>query len=467
TRGLAYNSPGKTDFLFFIYTIYNVTASNPAVYTAAQGVKRPDMLPVLEQYGARFQSLNENQFGAGTIPDNGYNLQDLFVAFGADMDVTFENSGNNYDGVNVPFAMGYTYEAGFTAPPSWEFGDPTIYKPPFFNGAGFVGVKYLKSPIDPITNQEVGLTLFGATTNGGQFSDPGDSKALFRYLTGTLDTGLGDDSCNVGNVQITHICYINQGTPQDMRFFQSSGPLTLAPGESQTIAVAYILAAPVKSGACTGPDVCAEVRPQQPTGDLTRMTNPAVLGAGANTVDTITGFNGWSDQTFMRKGVTINPNGVVDQEEIGTIPGSLLGKAKTAQGVFDAHFVQPGPPGAPPFYLIPGDNSVTIVWQPSETDAATVGSIGDPYYKSAKTPALYDPNYRQFDVEGYRIYRGRSGSAGNLQLLAQFDYANTTFLDSLGNVNQILSTGLTDCAPQLATPVEISCTIVGNQGGFN
>jgi hypothetical protein len=377
------------------------------------------MVPALQQYGARFQSLNENQFGAGVIPDNGYNLQDLFVAFGADMDVTFENSGNNYDGVNVPFSMGYTYEAGFTAPPSWSF-DPLIYKPPFFAGSGFVGVKYLKSPDDPAhPGFQVGLTLFGATTNGGQFSDPGDSKALFRYLTGTLDPALGDDQCNVGNVAVTHICYINQGTPQDMRFFQASGPLTLAPGESQTIAVAYILAAPVASGACTGPDVCAEVRPQLPTGDLTRMTNPAVLPSGANTVDTITGFAGWKDTTFQRGNLTVGPNGIVDQEEIKTIPGSLLGKAATAQGVFDAHFVQPSPPSAPPFFLIPGDNQVTVVWQPSPSDGASPGSIGDPYYQSAKSsPALYDPNYRQFDVEGYRVYRGRAGDAGSLVLLA-------------------------------------------------
>ena len=39
---------------------------------------------------------------------------------------------------------------------------------------------------------------------------------------------------------------------------------------------------------------------------------------------------------------------------------------------------------------------------------------GDPYYVVASDPGspvepnvLYDPNYRNFDVEGYRIYRGR------------------------------------------------------------
>ena len=37
----------------------------------------------------------------------------------------------------------------------------------------------------------------------------------------------------------------------------------------------------------------------------------------------------------------------------------------------------------------------------------------------------YDPSYRQFDVEGYRVYRGRTDSPNTLQLLAQFDKAGT------------------------------------------
>ncbi len=35
TRGLAYTTPGKNDMLFFIYTFYNVSASDPAVYNNA------------------------------------------------------------------------------------------------------------------------------------------------------------------------------------------------------------------------------------------------------------------------------------------------------------------------------------------------------------------------------------------------------------------------------------------------
>ncbi len=70
---------------------------------------------------------------------------------------------------------------------------------------------------------EVGLTLFGATTNGGQFSDPRDTKALYRYLSGTNSAATGDDECNVGDVKVTKICFVNQGSSADMRFFQASG----------------------------------------------------------------------------------------------------------------------------------------------------------------------------------------------------------------------------------------------------
>jgi len=450
TRGLAYNTPGKNDFLFFIYTFYNITSGNAADYAGAPARIRDTLISV----GARFQQL---QAAKGDIlPAGGYTLQDMFLAFAADMDVAPVGSNvDNYAGVNVPFALGYTYHHSFTAPSSWTF-DPTIYRSPFFKGSGFIGVKYLKSP--EVGGSEVGLTLFGATTNGGEFSDPPNTAALYRYLTGNLDPTEGDDFCNVGDVTVTRICYINQGAADDMRFFQASGPLTLAPGESSSIAVAYIFAPPVASGACTGPDVCVQLAPQFPTGSLTRLTDPAILPLGANTVDTISGFNGWRDTIFTRKGQTVFANGIVDQEEFRVIPGSLLGKSLTAQAVFDAKFVQPAPPKAPQFFLIPGDNQVTVVWQPSSTE-----SEGDPYASAAQQAANFDPNYRAQDVAGYRVYRGIRGAESSLQLLAQFDVAGDSIVDYTGQMNTTDAQGFTDCAPELG--VFISCTSAGTVNG--
>ncbi|HEX7918020.1 MAG TPA: hypothetical protein VF454_01400, partial [Gemmatimonadales bacterium] len=76
----------------------------------------------------------------------------------------------------------------------------------------------------------------------------------------------------------------------------------------------------------------------------------------------------------------------------------------------------------------------------------------------------YDPNYRQLDVEGYRIYRGRIADPAALALVAQFDYATTTMHDFLGAVDP-----RPNCAPELGKyttvqgcPVDFSTPTPGN-----
>ena len=163
-RGMGWNFPaGNEDILYFIYTFYNVTSKDPAAYAAV----RPGMREILAEAGTRFQTINEARFGI-SIPDGGYTINNLFAAFGADMDVA--EAGANFSSVNVPFSLGYVYEHTFSPAAGWTF-DPSIFSPPFFSGSGFVGVKYLKSPVDPVTNQEVGLTLFSNTINDGAFDD--------------------------------------------------------------------------------------------------------------------------------------------------------------------------------------------------------------------------------------------------------------------------------------------------------
>ncbi len=208
---------------------------------------------------------------------------------------------------------------------------------------------------------------------------------------------------------------------------------------SASIVVAYIFAAPVAVGACTGPGTC-----DLPPGDPTLLSDAAGLAStGANPVDSVTGFNGFED---------VNGDGEVQQDEVQTVTGSLLNKALVAQSVFDAKFLTPFAPDAPGFFLIPGDNSVTVIWQPTASE-----TTGDPYFTVANVPTvipegstdpvpntLYDPNYRQFDVEGYRVYRGRVDSPNSLRLIAQFDYAGTVFTDFTSQVNPTAG-----CAPEI------------------
>jgi hypothetical protein len=447
TRGLAFNTPtGNEDILYFLYTFYNITSANRADYEAAH-IRAP-MVDILVELGKKFQALNSAKFGV-SLPQGGYTIKDMFVTFAADMDVGDANL--DFSSVNIPFSLGYMYQHNFAQPSGWTF-DPTIFGDPFIPAVGFVGVKYLRSPVDPVTNEQVGLTLFSNTSRETAFQDPNDVFQLYRYATGNIDPGLGDDSCNVGDPKVTHICFINgfkgSGAPADMRFFQSSGPLTLPPGGSGTVVTGYVFAAPVKTGTCPAPSACAggTVTPDDPT----RLLTPAGLAGGANVIDSLGGYAGFKGD--------LNANGKVDQSEINVVPQSLLGKALIAQTVFDNLFLQPAPPDAPPFYLVPGDNQVTVLWQASASEQS-----GDPYFQAASGSTLYDPNYREFDVEGYRVYRGRTDSPNNLTLLAQFDYPNTTFTDNTGQVNTVQPDRTSQCAPDVG--VFISCVSAGVVNG--
>jgi hypothetical protein len=439
-RGMGWNFPsGNQDILYFLYTFYNVTARTASVYTAA-GV-RAGMAEILARQGAEFQDKNEAAFGID-IPDGGYDIENLFAAFSADMDVA--EAGSNFSSVNVPFALGYVYHHSFEPASGWTF-DPSIFSPPFFPGSGFIGVKYLKSPV--VAGAEVGLTLFSNTINGGAFDDAQNTTQLFRYISNNINPAAGDAPCNTGNPQVTKICFVNNTAPDDMRFFQSSGPLTLGPGQFGTIAVAYIFAAPRIAGACVGPGTC-DLTP----GDPRLLSSPATAD-NVNAVDSVSGFTGYTTDA--------DGNGKADQGEfVAPTPGSLLGKALVAQSVFDNGFLLPFAPESPDFFLIPGNNQVTVLWRPSPTE-----TTGDPFFVVAHAPTrtdpitalvgpnpLYDPNYRQLDVEGYRVYRGRVDSPNELTLVAQFDYQGTFISDFQGQVNPVPG-----CAPELH--IDTACAI--------
>ncbi len=82
---------------------------------------------------------------------------------------------------------------------------------------------------------------------------------------------------------------------------------------------------------------------------------------------------------------------------------------------------------------MPGDNQVAIFWRPSGSE-----TTGDVFFEAVErgdlsSPnLLYDPNYRQYDVEGYRVYRGRGGrSLGALHCAGAV--TTTPGVDALGH----------------------------------
>ena len=216
SRGLGWNYPtGNEDIVYFTFTFYNVTASDPAAYSAV----RPAIRPLMQSLGTQFVSSNNAKFRV-TLPAGGYAIDSLFSAFAADMDVSA--AGSNYCSVNIPFALGFCYEHTFTFDPSTgeQYDNPTIWGPPFFGGPGFVGVKYLRSPTGAGEIQLFSNTINAATG----FRDPANVFQLFRYLSGTLDPAQGDQACNVTGGFAVGICFINPSAA-DSRFYQSSTAL--------------------------------------------------------------------------------------------------------------------------------------------------------------------------------------------------------------------------------------------------
>lgn len=92
--------------------------------------------------------------------------------------------------------------------------------------------------------------------------------------------------------------------------------------------------------------------------------------------------------------------------------------AATAQFIYDQGWLLPGPPAASNAVLFPMDKSIRIVWD----DLAE--RTPDPYYEVTSNPNSpgYDPLYKKFDFEGYKLYKSADGL--NWTLLTQCDLNN-------------------------------------------
>ncbi|MFQ5901662.1 MAG: hypothetical protein ACE5IH_08920, partial [Thermodesulfobacteriota bacterium] len=95
----------------------------------------------------------------------------------------------------------------------------------------------------------------------------------------------------------------------------------------------------------------------------------------------------------------------------------LKQEADAAKQLYDLNWASPGPPSPPPTItaLIPGDRRVTVCWDNSAEQAP------DKYYPAML--AVGDTLYRQYDVEGYRVWR-KLGKTGDWEALAEFDKKN-------------------------------------------
>ena len=438
-RSLQFAGEGLQDVLFLVYRLTNITTGEAAKYQglAASGHTAQDIADIAA-LGAAWQRGMED-YHAVAIPDSGYTLRDIYAAFAADPDVG--DGIVNYATASLPFGMAFAYKSNFVEP-NWQY-PPDPFSGNFAVAPGFVGIKFLATPNDS------GLATFSTFTGCsgplGCFPDPINVKQGYSVLNGTASAATGPG----GGCQYPpdrHLCFLS-GAPASQRTTQSTGPFALAPGQSVVLALAYVYAPALLRN------------PGQPSFDLNQhigntSLTPGVppsgsrLVQGLDVVRVIDAAIGWQAHADS------DGSGAIDEDEVTTVRGSLLHKAQAAQALFDNGFARPEAPVAPEFLLVPGDNRVTIVWRPSATETA-----GDPYFAIASnaTTALHDPNYRQFDVEGYRLWRGTDPE--HLSLVAQWDYDNTAFADYTGDVwnGDYLdgTSGEYRCAPELG--ITASC----------
>ena len=343
TRGMAWNYPtGNEDIIYFVYTFTNITSSVAADYNNTSVVNHdPTYLNDLAALGLQFQQLNQTKYGFA-FPQHGYAFKNVFAAFFEDCDVGTDHVAQNYSTPVFPFNMGVCYEAPFNEP-SWTAAGsytPNIFTPPtFFVGPGFTSREVPQVPEGQRGGRAGPQHVLQHLNSATGYPDPVGVKQMYRYLSGGSSPAAGDNPCSFqGEQAALHYCYLAQ-VSQDTRFFESSGPFTLPPGQSKTIVVAYINA-PAVSTPFLNTQVGGDFKPGfGATGDS--------IAKDSTKVRNIERVMGWVTQNDA------NADGVIAENEVTVVPRSLLDKANKAQAVFNAKFLLPFSPEPPQFFPHP------------------------------------------------------------------------------------------------------------------
>ncbi len=305
-------------------------------------------------------------------------IRNCYVSIMCDADVG-PTANDDKVGFDASRNLGYAYDSDFA-----EQGFARI--------PGYLAYKFLESPVanydvdfngnDMIDDDSVewndvwvkdvrkgsplGLTSF--KTSNLQSGDPDTEPEKYIIMAGHEYPDVGDQAYGPFDLG-------TGDTPQDQRFFQSTGPFFLAP---------------------VGDTLIDTVWAWDPAGDSLKIASE----------DTIAG-----DTVRVVVAVMMAP----DAEQLPVI-------ADIAQSIYDIGFVLPRPPDHPNVTIVPDDKKVYITWD----EVAELSQ--DPYFKftdSTEHP-LYDPNYLEMDFEGYKLYRSRSGLPGTFDLLASWDKSSVT-----------------------------------------
>ena len=108
-------------------------------------------------------------------------------------------------------------------------------------------------------------------------------------------------------------------------------------------------------------------------------------------------------------------------EGLSQVAAGLIQNAAMANSLYSSGFAMPRAPQAPNVRIIPGDHQVTVTWD--NISEYSRDGFYDQYVDQGT-------DYREFDFEGYRVYRSTTGESNDAQLLAQFDLKNGIVLET-------------------------------------
>ncbi|MDI6840406.1 MAG: hypothetical protein QMD71_06140 [bacterium] len=94
----------------------------------------------------------------------------------------------------------------------------------------------------------------------------------------------------------------------------------------------------------------------------------------------------------------------------------LRAEGDLAKAMFDAGWLFPGPPPPPELTVTPGDHKVTLTWDNSPENTP------DAFY--TKMQEIGDTLYLEYDFQGYRVWRSKTGFPGDWTLLGECDKAD-------------------------------------------
>jgi hypothetical protein len=186
------------------------------------------------------------------INKGGRNLDSTYVTVWSDVDLG--DSGDDYDGCDTTLGLGFTYNGDpvdgvYGIPPAVGFDflqGPLVNGAPtdtarFPDGRTFPGKKLLKMTSfikysndatdfgNPSTGQEVFNYQKGLTRSGQLILDPAGNPSTFMFP--------GNPSLPASATN-----WIETDPPGDRRFMMTAGPFTMAPGDTQEILAASLIA---------------------------------------------------------------------------------------------------------------------------------------------------------------------------------------------------------------------------------